>query len=106
MHDGLAARQRAAGRPILIIASGFGQPGTMQIMLPAALKASKQLVLALDSALHLPTRQEPGHPPGHGPYKPKGLSPMKGSLHERPDGHWRWPGTGTATALRCAGVDR
>ena len=50
----LAARQRAASRPILIIAASFGQPGTMQTVRLAALKAGDQLLLALDSALHVP----------------------------------------------------
>ena len=68
----LAARQRAARRPILIIAASFGQPGTMQTMRPAALKAGDQLVLALDSALHVPTREKPGHPPDHRPHKRTG----------------------------------
>jgi D-alanyl-D-alanine carboxypeptidase (penicillin-binding protein 5/6) len=59
----LAARQRAAGQPNLIIAASFGQPGTMQTMLPAALKAGDQLVLALERALHLPPAAHlPPHP--------------------------------------------
>jgi len=35
------------GPPTLIIAASFGQPGTMQTMLPTVLKAGHRLVFAL-----------------------------------------------------------
>jgi hypothetical protein len=47
----LAARQQARGHDTLIVAATFGQPGTMATMLPNALQAGRQLVLALGRAL-------------------------------------------------------
>ena len=47
----LAAWQQARGRHTLIVAATFGQPGTMATMLPNALHAGHQLVLALGRAL-------------------------------------------------------
>jgi len=47
----LAARHQAGGRSTLIIAATFGQPGTAQTILPNALQAGHDLVLALDHAL-------------------------------------------------------
>jgi len=47
----LAAWQQARGHDTLIVAATFGQPGTMAAMLPNALQAGHQLVLALDRAL-------------------------------------------------------
>jgi len=47
----LAARHQAGGRSALIIAATFGQPGTAQTILPNALQAGHDLVLALDHAL-------------------------------------------------------
>jgi hypothetical protein len=41
----------AAGRKTLIVAVTFGQPGTAGTILPNALQASHDLVLALDRAL-------------------------------------------------------
>jgi D-alanyl-D-alanine carboxypeptidase (penicillin-binding protein 5/6) len=47
----LAARQRVRGHDTLIVAAALGQPGSMATMLPSALQAGHQLVLALDRAL-------------------------------------------------------
>jgi D-alanyl-D-alanine carboxypeptidase (penicillin-binding protein 5/6) len=47
----LAAWQQARGHDTLIVAATFGQPGTMAKMLPNALQAGHQLVLALSRAL-------------------------------------------------------
>jgi D-alanyl-D-alanine carboxypeptidase (penicillin-binding protein 5/6) len=47
----LAAWQQARGHDTLIVAATFGQPGTMAAILPNALQAGHQLVLALDRAL-------------------------------------------------------
>lgn len=47
----LAAWQQARGHHTLIVAATFGQPGTMATMLPNALQAGHQLVLALGRAL-------------------------------------------------------
>ena len=47
----LAARQQARGHDTLVVAATLGQPGTMATMLPNALQAGHQLVLALGRAL-------------------------------------------------------
>ena len=47
----LAAWQRVRGHDTIIVAATFGQPGTMATMLPRALQAGHQLVLALGRAL-------------------------------------------------------
>ena len=47
----IAARRRAGGRETLIVAATLGQPGTAATMLPNALQAGHDLVLALDRAL-------------------------------------------------------
>jgi D-alanyl-D-alanine carboxypeptidase (penicillin-binding protein 5/6) len=47
----LAAWQQPRGHGTLIVAATFGQPGTMATMLPSALQAGHQLVLALGRAL-------------------------------------------------------
>lgn len=47
----LAAWQQARGHDTLIVAATFGQPGRMAAMLPDALQAGHQLVLALGRAL-------------------------------------------------------
>jgi D-alanyl-D-alanine carboxypeptidase (penicillin-binding protein 5/6) len=47
----LAAWQKARGHDTLIVAATFGQPGTLGTMLPNALQAGHQLVLALGRAL-------------------------------------------------------
>jgi D-alanyl-D-alanine carboxypeptidase (penicillin-binding protein 5/6) len=47
----LAARHQAGGRSTVVIAATFGQPGTAQTILPNALQAGHDLVLALDHAL-------------------------------------------------------
>jgi D-alanyl-D-alanine carboxypeptidase (penicillin-binding protein 5/6) len=57
----VAAWSQASGRKTLIVAAVFGQPGTAQTILPNALQAGHNLVLALDSALDLGTRPSPAH---------------------------------------------
>ena len=47
----VAARQEVSGRSILIVAAALGQPGTAGTILPNALQAGRELVLALDAAL-------------------------------------------------------
>ena len=47
----VAAWQQVNGRRTLIVAAVFGQPGTAQTILPNALRAGHDLVLALDTAL-------------------------------------------------------
>jgi serine-type D-Ala-D-Ala carboxypeptidase (penicillin-binding protein 5/6) len=47
----LAAWRQVRGHDTLIVAATFGQPGTMATMLPTALQAGHQLVLALSRAL-------------------------------------------------------
>ena len=52
----VAAWHKASGRRTLILAAVFGQPGTAQTILPNALRAGHNLVLALDRALGHGTR--------------------------------------------------
>jgi D-alanyl-D-alanine carboxypeptidase (penicillin-binding protein 5/6) len=47
----IAAWSQAGGRKSLIVAATFGQPGTAETILPNALQAGHNLVLALDRAL-------------------------------------------------------
>ena len=47
----IAAWSQAGGRNTLIVAAAFGQPGTAGTILPNALQAGHNLVLALDRAL-------------------------------------------------------
>jgi D-alanyl-D-alanine carboxypeptidase (penicillin-binding protein 5/6) len=47
----IAAWQQVSGRKTLIVAATFGQPGTAGTILPNALQAGHNLMLALDSAL-------------------------------------------------------
>jgi D-alanyl-D-alanine carboxypeptidase (penicillin-binding protein 5/6) len=54
----VAAWHTANGRKTLIVAAAFGQPGTAGTILPNALRAGHNLVLALDTAL------DPGAEPG------------------------------------------
>lgn len=58
----LAAWQQAHGHDTLIVAATFGQPGTMATMLPNALQAGHQLMLALSDAL---AGQSPQHTSGN-----------------------------------------
>jgi D-alanyl-D-alanine carboxypeptidase (penicillin-binding protein 5/6) len=53
----IAAWHKASGRKTLIVAATFGQPGTAETILPNALQAGHNLVLALGHALGLGTRQ-------------------------------------------------
>jgi len=53
----LAAWQQVHGHDTLIVAATFGQPGTLATMLPNALQAGHQLVLALGRALAGPSAQ-------------------------------------------------
>ena len=59
----VAAWRQASGRKTLIVAATFGQPG----ILPNALQAGHNLVLALDRALGLGTRPSPAHRRTHRP---------------------------------------
>jgi serine-type D-Ala-D-Ala carboxypeptidase (penicillin-binding protein 5/6) len=54
----VAAWHKASGHGTLIVAATFGQPGTAGTILPNALQAGHNLVLALDTAL------DPGAQPG------------------------------------------
>jgi D-alanyl-D-alanine carboxypeptidase (penicillin-binding protein 5/6) len=47
----VAAWQQVNGHSTLIVAATFGQPGTAGTILPNALQAGRNLVLALDAAL-------------------------------------------------------
>jgi serine-type D-Ala-D-Ala carboxypeptidase (penicillin-binding protein 5/6) len=47
----VAAWSQAGGRKTLIVAAAFGQPGTARTILPHALRAGHDLVLALETAL-------------------------------------------------------
>jgi hypothetical protein len=47
----VAAWQRVNGHNVLIVAATFGQPGSAGTILPNALRAGRNLVLALDTAL-------------------------------------------------------
>ena len=47
----IAAWHKASGHRTLIVAAAFGQPGTAETILPNALQAGHNLVLALDRAL-------------------------------------------------------
>jgi D-alanyl-D-alanine carboxypeptidase (penicillin-binding protein 5/6) len=66
----LSAWHQARGQRTLIIAATFGQPGTSTTMLPNALQASHQLLLALDQALtgkdaqHARSNKAGKHPAG------------------------------------------
>ncbi len=65
----IAAWHKAGGRKTLIVAATFGQPGTAATILPNALQAGRNLVLALDSALDPGVRlarQGRKHPSAHG----------------------------------------
>jgi len=84
----LAAWQQVHGHDTLIIAATFGQPGTATTILPDALQAGDQLVVALGGALDGQNTQHPSgkktgkHPrtarhraPAHAPVRvPRGLS--------------------------------
>ena len=53
----LAAWQHARGHDTLVIAAAFSQPGALTAMLPDALQAGHQLVVALGRALSGPKAQ-------------------------------------------------
>ncbi|HEX9042816.1 MAG TPA: D-alanyl-D-alanine carboxypeptidase [Trebonia sp.] len=63
----VAAWSRASGRKTLIVAAVFGQPGTARTILPHALQAGHDLVLALNAALgagvRSGSRDNPAGPP-------------------------------------------
>jgi D-alanyl-D-alanine carboxypeptidase len=76
----LAARRQARGHDTLIVAATFGQPGTMATILPNALQAGHQLVLALGRALAGQSAQhssarKPGKQPRIGRHRLPGLLP-------------------------------
>jgi D-alanyl-D-alanine carboxypeptidase (penicillin-binding protein 5/6) len=69
----VAAWANVSGRKTLIVAATFGQPGTAATILPNALQAGHNLVLALDHALNPGVRSGPPRaphdrmaPPAHG----------------------------------------
>jgi D-alanyl-D-alanine carboxypeptidase (penicillin-binding protein 5/6) len=62
----IAAWHKASGRRTLIVAATFGQPGTAGTILPNALGAGRDLVLALDRALGPGARQGRKHPSADG----------------------------------------
>jgi D-alanyl-D-alanine carboxypeptidase (penicillin-binding protein 5/6) len=80
----LAAWQQEHGHDVLVVAATFGQPGTMATMLPNALQAGHQIVLAVDRAL---ARHGTQH-----------ISGKKAGKHPRTGGHQnrreRPPGSG------------
>jgi D-alanyl-D-alanine carboxypeptidase (penicillin-binding protein 5/6) len=57
----LAAWHQVSGRKAMIVAATLGQPGTAQTILPNALQAGHDLVLALDLALGPGARPSPPH---------------------------------------------
>jgi hypothetical protein len=69
----MAAWQHARGHDTLIVAATFGQPGTLAAMLPAALQAGHQLMVALGHALagqnapHISGKKAAKHPPASRP---------------------------------------
>jgi serine-type D-Ala-D-Ala carboxypeptidase (penicillin-binding protein 5/6) len=66
----IAAWQEVSGRKTLIVAATFGQPGTAGTILPKALQAGRDLVLALDRALAPGTRTGSRHDFGGLPQGP------------------------------------
>jgi D-alanyl-D-alanine carboxypeptidase (penicillin-binding protein 5/6) len=75
----LAAWQQARGHDTLIVAATFGQPGTMATMLPTALQAGHQLVLALGRALAGQSAQHiSGNKPESTAIGPRGRSAIPG----------------------------
>jgi D-alanyl-D-alanine carboxypeptidase (penicillin-binding protein 5/6) len=80
----LAAWQRAHRQGTLIVAATFGQPGTMATMLPRALQAGHQLVLALRRALAGRSAQPAGnkkfgkHPAHHRHLRARPSGPFSG----------------------------
>jgi D-alanyl-D-alanine carboxypeptidase len=86
----LAARQQARGHDTLIVAATFGQPGTMATMLPNALQAGHQLVLALGLAL---AGQSAQHITGRKPESTRGPAATKpGQQQETAGRSTRRPG--------------
>jgi D-alanyl-D-alanine carboxypeptidase (penicillin-binding protein 5/6) len=79
----LAAWRHARGHDTLIVAATFGQPGTMATMLPRALQAGHQLVLALDRALAGHSAQPPSNrKAGPHPAHPRRHRPRPGGRPE------------------------
>jgi D-alanyl-D-alanine carboxypeptidase (penicillin-binding protein 5/6) len=66
----VAAWREVSGRSTLIVAAAFGQPGTAQTVLPNALRAGHDLVLALDAALGAGARSGSRHNSGGPPQGP------------------------------------
>jgi D-alanyl-D-alanine carboxypeptidase (penicillin-binding protein 5/6) len=85
----LAAWQQARGHDTLIVAATFGQPGTMATMLPTALQAGHQLVLALGRALteksaqHI-SGQNAGKHPRTGRHRARATARNGGRGHDTP----------------------
>jgi serine-type D-Ala-D-Ala carboxypeptidase (penicillin-binding protein 5/6) len=66
----VAAWHQASGRKTLIVAATFGQPGTAATILPNALQAGHNLVLALDRALGSGRRSGSHGNSGGPPHRP------------------------------------
>jgi D-alanyl-D-alanine carboxypeptidase len=77
----LAAWQKARGHDTLIVAATFGQPGTLGTMLPNALQAGHQLVLALGRAL---AGQSAQHISGKKAGRHPAVQPAEGTKRPRP----------------------
>jgi D-alanyl-D-alanine carboxypeptidase (penicillin-binding protein 5/6) len=86
----LAAWRQARGRDTLIVAATFGQPGTIATMLPTALQAGHQLVLAVGGAL---TGQSAQHISGNkaGRHPRTGRHRGRADSKKRRAGSWHAP---------------
>jgi D-alanyl-D-alanine carboxypeptidase (penicillin-binding protein 5/6) len=85
----LAAWQQARGHDTLIVAATFGQPGTTADMLPNALQAGHQLVLALGRALAGQSAQrvsgkKAGKHPADRPPQSRATARSGGRVHDTP----------------------
>jgi serine-type D-Ala-D-Ala carboxypeptidase (penicillin-binding protein 5/6) len=67
----VAAWQEVNGHSILIVAATFGQPGTAGMILPNALQAGRNLVLALETALNPGARPRSSDNPEGPPQAPR-----------------------------------
>src|SRR5262249_51063349 len=85
----LAAWQQAQGHDTLIVVGTFGQPGSPENLLPNALHAGHQLVLALAGALaangvrHTSNNKAEKNPPAQPPQSPATRRPRRAPDHAR-----------------------
>ena len=99
----LAAWQQARGHDTLIVAATFGQPGTMATMLPNALQAGHQLVLALGRALAGQSAQHiTGNKAGSAADRPP-QSQGDSTRRRRVDGAPQQAGSAATSGLRQTG---